>query len=56
VMILLFAINNALELSSARSTIVGRVRREQEVNSDYLAYGVQRWSLQIYQGLLIVSQ
>jgi len=55
VMILLFAINNALELSSARSTIVERVRREQEADSDYLAYGVKRWSLQLYQGLLVLS-
>lgn len=53
-MILLFAVNNALQLIPTRNDIYDRVRQEQRSNGDYLAYGVQRWASQIYQSLLVI--
>jgi len=53
-MITLFAINNALQLIPAHNDIRERVRLSQSQDANYLGYGVQRWSSQIYQSLTVI--
>jgi len=52
-MIVLFAINNTLQLVATRKDISTRVLHEQRSDLDYLAYGVHRWAFQLYQSFLI---
>lgn len=53
-MIVLFAVNNALQIIPTRNDIANRVQSEQKSDADYLAYGVHRWAYQIYFSLLII--
>ena len=53
-MIVLFAVNNALQIIPTRNDIANRVQSEQKSDADYLAYGVHRWAYQIYLSLLII--
>ena len=55
-LIVLFTINNVISWTSARRAIIDRLRIERQVDSEYLAYGVRRWSQQIRRVQMIISQ
>lgn len=55
-LIVLFTINNSIQWSSARQAIITRLRIERQVDSEYLAYGVRRWSEQIHRLQTIISE